>query len=132
MGEGQCNIFEPTFNRSFKVQTTDARLTSDAGVVLLREAEHRLGLIESIASKISDPRNPSYIRYGMDELLRERVYAMALGYSAQDDVDRLAHDRAFRAAVCIFLTNITKKTKSLCCSGCSQRADANRTVCTYI
>ncbi len=35
----------------------------------------------------------------MTELLRERVYAMAQGYSAQDDADRLAHDPAFKMAV---------------------------------
>ena len=39
------------------------------------------------------------IRYRVIELLRERLYPMALGFSAQDDVDRLAHVPAFRKAV---------------------------------
>jgi hypothetical protein len=99
MGEAQGNLFEPQFNRSIKVQSTDHRITSNAGVLLLREAEHRLGLIKSIAGKIDDPRRPDRIRYSIDELIRERVFAMAIGCSAQDDVDRLAHDPAFRAAV---------------------------------
>lgn len=99
MGEAQGNLFEPEFNRAVKVQSTDQRLTSDAGVVLLREADHRLGLLGSIAKNIADPRDQVYIRYSVTELLRERVYAMGLGYDAQDDVDRLAHDPAFRAAV---------------------------------
>jgi len=99
MGEAQVYFFEPDFNRSIKVQTTDQRLTSNAGVVLLRDAEHRLGLIDAIAQDMFDPRDSRRIRYGIDELIRERVFAMALGYSAQDDVDRLAHDPAFRAAV---------------------------------
>jgi len=99
MGEAQPNLFEPTFNRSVKVQSTDHRITSNAGVVLLREADQRLNLLGGIAENMEDPRRPDRIRYGLDELLRERVFAMAIGYSAQDDVDRLAHDPAFRAAV---------------------------------
>jgi hypothetical protein len=99
MGEHQGNLFEPHFNRSIKVQGTDQRITSNAGVILLREAEHRLGLFDSVASNIVDPRRPDRIRYSIDELIRERVFAMAVGCSAQDDVDRLAHDPAFRAAV---------------------------------
>jgi hypothetical protein len=56
-------------------------------------------LLASIAENIDDPRRDDRIRYTMTELLRECVYAMALGYQAQDDLDRLAHDPAFRVAV---------------------------------
>ena len=99
MGEHQGNLFEPQFNRSVKVQSTDHRITSNAGVIVLREAEHRLGLFDEIAKNVRDPRRPDRVRYRIDELIRERVFAMAVGCSAQDDVDRLAHDPAFRAAV---------------------------------
>lgn len=99
MGEDQVNLFEPQFNRSIKVQATDQRITSNAGVLLLREAESRLGIVDSIIDEVSDPRHPKRIRYTLAELTRERLFAMAIGCSAQDDVDRLAHDPAFRAAV---------------------------------
>jgi len=99
MGESQTRLFEPTFNRSIKVETKDERITSDGGVLLLREADHRLGLVESLASQLCDPRDPDRIRYTLTELVRERVYGMAQGYSAQDDADRLAHDPAFKMAV---------------------------------
>jgi len=99
MGEVQGNLFEPEFNRSIKVQGTDQRLTSNSGGVLLREADHRLEWIDPIAQKVQDPRRPDRIRYHINELIRERVFAMAIGCSAQGDVDRLAHDPAFRAAV---------------------------------
>jgi hypothetical protein len=74
-------------------------MTSNAGVLLLREANSRLGLTSSIASKMVDTRNARAIRYQLGDLLRERIYAMAMGFSAQDDVDRLAHDPAFRIAI---------------------------------
>jgi hypothetical protein len=99
MGEVQVSKFEPDFNRSVKVEFSDQRITSNAGVLLLREADFKLELTSSLASKMIDTRDQDAIRYQLGELLRERVYAMAMGYSAQDDVDRLAHDPAFRIAV---------------------------------
>jgi Transposase DDE domain group 1 len=98
MGEGKRPFFEASFNRAIKVQEGDDRLTSDGGAMLLREADHRLGLIDSLASQMSDPRQPHLIRYAVSELLRERIYGLALGYRAQDDLDRLAHDPALRMA----------------------------------
>jgi hypothetical protein len=99
MSEEPKLFFEPTFNRAVKARSRDERLTSDAGALLLREADHRLGLTESLAARIRDPRNPMRIRYKVVELLRERVYALALGYDAADDLDLLAHDPAMKVAV---------------------------------
>ena len=98
MGESHGWLFEPSFNRAVKVQASDERITSDAGLLLLREADHRLGLTEWLARQLDDPRRQDLIRYQLVELLRERVYALALGYSAQDDADRLAHDPAMKLA----------------------------------
>ena len=98
MGESRGRLFEPTFNRSVKISASDERITSDAGVLMIREADHRLGITESLAEQLWDPRNQDLIRYQMVELLRERVYGLALGYAAQDDADRLAHDPAMRLA----------------------------------
>lgn len=99
MGEAQQWMFEPSFNRAIKVRGRDDRLTSDAGVLLQREADHRLGLTESLGLRLYDPRDPEKIRYSLVELLRERLYALAQGYRAQDDLDRLAHDPALKMAV---------------------------------
>lgn len=98
MGEPHGWLFEPTFNRSVKVKASDERITSDSGLLLLREADHRLGITEHLAEQLDDPRSQVLIRYQLVELLRERLYALALGYSAQDDVDRLAHDPAMKLA----------------------------------
>jgi hypothetical protein len=98
MGESQFNLFEPEFNRSIKVKTFDQRLTSHAGAILLREFDHQLGLTESLGDLLFDPRRPDRIRYTGTELLRERLYAMAMGNQHQDDLDRLAHDPAMRMA----------------------------------
>ena len=99
MGERQGWLLEPTFRRAVKVVAGDDRLTSDGGAILLREADHRLGLVESLAARMHDPRRPDLIRYTLLELLRQRLYALGLGYSAQDDLDRLCHDPALKLAV---------------------------------
>ena len=98
MVEAQGTLFEPEFNRSIKAQTSEQRITLHAGAVLLREFDHQLGLVESLAEQLTDPRNPERIRYTATELLRERLYAFALGDENQDDLDRLAHDPAMRMA----------------------------------
>ena len=55
MGEAKKWLGEPSFNRSVKLKGGDERLTSDAGALLLREADHRLGLTESLARRLFDP-----------------------------------------------------------------------------
>jgi hypothetical protein len=99
VGEGKKVLFEPSFNRAVKVRGGQDRLTSDAGTLLLREADHRLGLTEALAAELYDRRDADRTRYDFVELLRERLYAMAQGYDVQDDVDELAHDPAMRLAV---------------------------------
>jgi hypothetical protein len=99
MGERQGWLLEPTFQRAVKVVAGSDRLTSDGGALLLREADHRLGLVESLAARLADPRRQDRIRYTLLELLRFRLYALGLGYSAQDDLDRLCHDPALKLAV---------------------------------
>ena len=99
MGEVKSNGIEPQFNRAVKIDFKDERNTSNAGVVLLRDIDNRLDIINAITTKMVDPRRQDLIRYPLGELIRERTFAMATGYSAQDDVDRLAHDPALLAAV---------------------------------
>jgi len=99
MGESTGWLFELTFNRSVKLRQADVRITSDAGALLLREVDHRLGLTADLAGQLSDPRDPRHIRYTQTELLRQHLYGLALGYVHCDDADTTAHDVAFKLAV---------------------------------
>jgi hypothetical protein len=99
MGEAQGWLFEPMFNRSIKLRQADPRITSDAGVLLLREVDHRLGLTTDMAGTLTDGRDPRYTRYTQTELLRQHLYALVLGYAHQDDQDALAHDVAMKLSV---------------------------------
>ena len=99
MGECQGWLFEATFNRSIKLRQADSRISDNAGALLLREVDHRLGLTADLAAELYDPRDPDRIRYTQTELLRQHVYALALGYAHQDDADLLAHDPAMKLSV---------------------------------
>ena len=99
MGERHGWLFEPSFNRSIKLRQADPRITSDAGFLLLREADHRLGLTADLAAGLYDPRDAAHTRYTQTELLRQHLYSLALGYVHQDDADTLAHDAALKLSV---------------------------------
>ena len=103
MGETEPTRRDPqdrfSYNRSILVEGRENRLTADAGVLLLRELDERLGLTESLAQDLADPRSPILVVHPLVELLRSRLYALAQGHKDQDDLDRLRNDPAFRLAV---------------------------------
>ena len=74
------------------------RITSDAGVVLLGQAERRRGLADKLAAVIADPRNPLLITHPLGSILRTRILAIACGYEDADDLDHLRKDPAFKLA----------------------------------
>jgi len=74
------------------------RITSDAGVMLLGQAERRLGVAGKLAAVVADPRNPLLITHSLDSIFRARILAIACGYEDADDLDRLRQDPAFKLA----------------------------------
>ncbi|MGK2922174.1 MAG: IS1380 family transposase [Methyloceanibacter sp.] len=75
------------------------RLSSDAGVLLLRVAERKLGLASRLAGCLRDKRDPDLIEHTLEEMLRLRMFAIAAGYEDADDCDALRHDPVFKMAV---------------------------------
>jgi hypothetical protein len=75
------------------------RFSSDAGVLLLRGAERKLGLASRLASCIKDRRDPDLIEHSIEEMLKLRMFAIAAGYEDADDCDSLRHDPIFKMAV---------------------------------
>ena len=74
------------------------QISSDGGVLLLAGADKRLGLIDTLAALIPDPRDPALITHTMADILRARVFAIACGYPDADDLDDLRLDPAFKLA----------------------------------
>src|SRR5271168_335062 len=75
------------------------QLSSDAGVLLLRGVEKKLGLAARLSSCIRDRRKPERIEHTIEEMLKLRMFAIAAGYEDADDCDSLRHDPVFKMAV---------------------------------
>ena len=75
------------------------RITSDGGVLLLAEAERKLGIADRLAALIPDRRDPSRVLHPLADILRARILAIAAGYEDADDLDALRHDPAFKMAL---------------------------------
>lgn len=71
-------------------------ITSDAGVLLLRECERTLDLGARMAGCFEDHRAQERVRHRLPDLLSQRVFALALGYEDLNDHDQLRHDPALR------------------------------------
>jgi len=67
-------------------------ITSDAGGLLLRETERLTGIIRQFAACFSDHRDPDLIEHPAEDLIAQRIYALALGYEDLNDHDDLRHD----------------------------------------
>ena len=73
-------------------------ISSDGGLVLLREAERRLGLAQTLAGCIRDRRNQALVVHSLAAMLRFRMFAIACGYEDADDCDALRADPLFKLA----------------------------------
>ncbi len=84
--------FEGHFSRQITVRFDGGQQTSDAGGLLLREADRRLNLLSRFAGCFVDGRDPKRIDHPVEEMVSQRVYGMALGYEDLNDHEQLRHD----------------------------------------
>lgn len=98
----ECNREAITFSRlprrELVADFDGGRLTSDAGLLLLREVDRRLGLSEAISACLPDPRDPVYVVHQQRDMLAQRLLAIAAGYEDLNDHDTLRDDPALQTA----------------------------------
>jgi hypothetical protein len=73
-------------------------LSSDGGVLFLRDIEAQVGIISRFAGALNDPRDRRYTDHSCEELLRQRIFQIACGYEDANDCNALRHDPAIKAA----------------------------------
>ncbi len=71
-------------------------ITSDAGLLLIAQADKKVGLIPALAGGIVDKRQAGKVKHDLPTLLRERIYAFAMGYPDANDLDTLKNDPALK------------------------------------
>ena len=74
-------------------------LSSDGGLMLLKQMDRRIGLSEAAACSLIDPRDPDRIRHSLRDLIAQRLYGICCGYEDLNDHDRLRHDPLMQTAV---------------------------------
>ncbi len=92
----ECNskpiIFSSLSRRQVVADFNGGAITSDGGALLLREIDRRLSLIDQLDAVIPDPRNPALITHQQSTMLRQRIFAIALGYEDGNDHQTLRDD----------------------------------------
>ena len=95
MGDKQNRPCQLSFNGLLKIDFQGSRITSDGGLILVRELDERLGLNELIGEHLTDHRGPNS-RLSLADLFRQSVYSRLAGYEDVNDAERLSQDPTFR------------------------------------
>jgi len=96
MGERQNQPFQLSFNAALKVDFQGSRVTSDGGLILVRELEEWLGLGGLIEQHLRDPRRGKNTQFPLADLFRQSVYSRLACYEDVNDAERLSQDPTFR------------------------------------
>ena len=95
VGERKNQSFQLSFNRFLRVGFQGSRVTSNGGLILVRELDERLGFGELIQQHLADPRGKN-TRLPLADLLRQSVYSRLAGYEDVNDAEQLSRDPTFR------------------------------------
>ena len=85
MGDKDREPFQLSFNGFLKVDFQGSRVTSDGGLLLVRELDERLGLGKLIDEHLSDTRQGENKKFPLADLLRQSVYSRLAGYEDLND-----------------------------------------------
>lgn len=92
-------LFQDLGKRKVVVDFSGGKLSSDGGVLLLSQIDKGMGMIGAVASAFRDDRDPDLTEHSVEELLRQRIYGLALGYEDLNDHEQLRRDPLIAAAV---------------------------------
>jgi len=96
VGEKEAEPFQFTFNGFLKVAFQGSRVTANAGLVLVRELDERLGLEAFLTEHLRDSRHGLNTQFPLPDLLRQSIYSRLAGYEDLNDAARLSTDPTFR------------------------------------
>ena len=88
----QTVLFPDLFDKPLVAKFDREQASSDGGAVLLKAAERVYGLVKAMGRCLADARAPGKIRHTLEDLIGQRVFAIACGHPDGNDADRLADD----------------------------------------
>lgn len=95
----QLSLFPACKSRKIDCDFEGGDITSDAGSLLLRQADRRLKLTQKASRALDDPRVKERCLHTQEEMIRQRVFGLALGYEDLNDHNSLRHDPALQTAI---------------------------------
>jgi len=98
-GERQKDAIQPNFNRSILFDFQGAEVSSNAGFILLREIDDRFSIIGPMGDCLEDLRSPAHTKHALGQMVRQRVYQIAVGYEDCNDAEFLRIDPDLRLPI---------------------------------
>src|SRR5262249_18915554 len=119
-------LLAPVGDNTVELDFDGGRLSSDAGLILLKDIDDQLGLTRALAAVLADARDARRIHFTPDDLLKQRVLQIAAGYEDANDANTLRHDPIFKldAAKLIFSHQEYGERISIVC-------DSDRSVASF-
>src|SRR5437764_13622329 len=99
----------PVGSKRVEVKFDGGRLSSDGGVLALREVEKRFGVADRLAACLVDPRKPEQVTHSFADIVRFRLLMIAAGYEDAVDANALRSDPMFKMAL-----DATPSQRDLC------------------
>ena len=81
------------FQRKLTVAFDGGEITTDAGLLLVREFDERLGLTAALRAAVPDPRDRRYVSHDVLTLLRQRIYQIVASAHSQPLGERAVRPR---------------------------------------
>lgn len=98
---GQRKLFDlqPLENKRIEVSFCASEISSDGGLLLVKDIESRIGIVKSLVSCIHDTRHQSYVDHSFEEIAAQRVYQIVAGYEDANDCNALRDDTILKMSV---------------------------------
>jgi hypothetical protein len=99
MGEGKKHCFKLDFTDKVKAYFKGSEITTDGGLIAIRELDEKIGLTILAEKYLTDKRNGRNIQHDLTELLRQSIYSRLAGYEDVNDAKQLRNDPSLRAVL---------------------------------
>ena len=92
-------LLAPVGDNTVELDFDGGRLSSDAGLILLKDIAAQLGLTRALAAVLADARDVRRIHFTPEDILKPCVFQIAAGYEDANDANTLRHDPIFKLDV---------------------------------
>jgi hypothetical protein len=97
--QGKLFDLQPIENKRIEVSFAASEISSDGGLLLVKDIEHQTGIIKALVSCIADTRHQSYVDHSLEEIAAQRVYQIVAGYEDANDCNTLRDDTVLKMSV---------------------------------